>query len=177
MQNYIEPINRDQQSHIIRLVETQLEQAASIFNTRLDNIPVLFDLKGRCAGMYRIKNGHSCIRFNPHLFAKYFDDNLANTVPHEIAHYVTDVLYGLKNIRPHGMEWREVMHKLDAPPLVTAHYDLSGIPIRQYKKYSYQCICAKHELGEKRHRNIEKGKAMYYCKKCSSMLMPALLLT
>ncbi len=55
-------------------------------------VPVRFELQGRAAGMYRVHKGERVIRYNPYIFSKYFDDSLANTVPHEVAHYITDVL-------------------------------------------------------------------------------------
>lgn len=170
MDKFIDPISDEQQSLISRHTKSGLDKASLIFNTQFDAIPVLFDLKGRSAGMYRVQKNKACIRFNPYLFAKYFDDNVANTIPHEIAHYVTDILYGIKNIRPHGKEWREVMHKLGAEAKVTGQYDLSGIPVRRHQRFSYHCTCSTHELGIKRHHNIEQGKARYYCKSCKNAL-------
>lgn len=170
MGNIIEPININQQSLVKRHTKTQLDKASLIFNTQFDTIPVLFDLKGRSAGMYRVLKRKASIRFNPYIFAKYFDDNVANTIPHEIAHYVTDILYGIKNIRPHGKEWREVMLRLGVEPKVTGQYNLNGIPVRRHQSFSYHCNCSTHHLGIKRHHNVEQGKARYYCKLCENVL-------
>ncbi len=173
--NYIDPISNEQQTCVTRQAQHYLARAAVLFDTHFETIPILFDLKGRSAGMYRVKNKVACIRFNPYLFSKYFDDNLRNTVPHEIAHYVTDVIYGLGNIRPHGKEWRYVMDKLGTEPRVTADYNLTGIPQRQSRTFRYHCACTEHSLGIRRHKKIVTGRARYYCKTCKNQLSPAIV--
>jgi len=62
--------------------------------------------------MYRANKNHRVIRYNPYIFAKSFEDNLGLTVPREVAHYVTDMMFG--HSRPHGKEWHEVMRAFGA---------------------------------------------------------------
>ena len=167
----IEPISglREQQ---VRIATGEIIQRASrIYSHQLPMIPVLFDLKGRAAGMYRVHDKNRVIRYNPYLFAKYFDDNMSTTVPHEVAHYVVDILYGAHRVRPHGTEWQQVMLTLGAEPCATGNYDLSGIPIRRQQRQSYQCACTKHYISAARHNKIQRGKADYYCRNCKSPLM------
>jgi predicted SprT family Zn-dependent metalloprotease len=89
----ITPINAELQQQVVERTLYYIKRAEMICGRRFAVIPVLFDLRGLCAGMYRVKNGQRQIRYNPRLFAKYFEDNLNVTVPHEVAHYVIDCLF------------------------------------------------------------------------------------
>lgn len=167
------PIDEMQQRQVCVATNHLLQQACGLYNIDFSIIPVSFDLKGRAAGMYRSCNNQRSIRYNPYLFAKYFDANLATTVPHEVAHYVTDVLYSLRNIRLHGSEWRSVMQDFGVEPQVTGRYDLTGIPVRQQKRFDYQCDCSTHKLSTVRHNKIINGKARYHCRCCGNTIKPA----
>ena len=149
-----------------------IAQAGSVYNREFPLIPVMFDLSGRAAGMYRARSSERVIRYNPYIFARYFDDNLVTTVPHEVAHYVVDMMYDGRSVKPHGAEWRQVMLALGAEPSVTGNYDLSGLPLRRQKRHSYRCDCMTHELSTARHNRIQRGAARYYCRKCKSSLWP-----
>ena len=147
-----------------------LEQAGQMFRYSPASVAVTFDLTGSAAGMYRVHGAERVIRYNPYIFAKYFANNLAVTAPHEVAHYVTDRLYGLRNIRPHGAEWKTVMRSLGADPCVTASYDLSGVPVRRQRRFSYRCECSTHQLSSCRHNKIQRGQSSYLCRRCGSTL-------
>ncbi len=123
--------------------------------------------------MYRVRAREKVIRFNPWIFAKYYEDNLATTVPHEVAHYLTDCLYGLGRIRPHGHEWRDVMAVFGADPSVTAKYSLAGVPHRRQCRYTYLCGCRSHELSATRHNRIRRRRMSYQCRYCGETLRPA----
>jgi SprT protein len=168
----IQPICETQQQQVCVATNHLLQKARELYNVDFSIIPVNFDLKGRAAGIYRTHGNQRSIRYNPYLFAKYFDDNLVTTVPHEVAHYVTDILFGLHHIKPHGTEWRSVMQDFGIEPQVTGRYDLTGIPIRQQKRFDYQCGCSIHKLSTIRHNKIVKGKARYYCRYCGITINP-----
>jgi SprT protein len=172
-ENSIEPINHRQQYQVRTSTDDAIVRAGDLFDRKFPLIPVHFDLKGRAAGMYKVHNDDRVIRYNPYIFAKYFDDNLATTVPHEVAHYVVDRLFGAARVRPHGNEWKQVMLALGAEPCVTGHYDLSGIPVRKQKRHRYQCDCAVHQISSARHNKILQGSAHYFCRKCKSPIEPA----
>jgi SprT protein len=104
------------------------------------------------------------------LFARYFDDNLQNTIPHEVAHYVVDVLHGMRDTRPHGKEWQKVMHVLGAVPQRTHQYDLQGIPQRRQRRFTYHCGCNVYQLTTRRHNLILNGERRYLCRSCNSEL-------
>lgn len=169
----IEPIDNHREQQVRLITDQYINQASRLYKRNLPMIPVLFDLKGRAAGMYKAQNRKCLIRYNPYIFAKYFDDNLATTIPHEVAHYVVHSVYGARSVKPHGAEWQDVMLSLGAEPRVTGNYDLSGIPVRRQQQYAYQCACTMHHLSTVRHNKIQRGKARYYCRACKSALTPA----
>jgi len=166
----IEPIDSQRRVQVVHATEVCLARAEVLFGRRFPVIPISFDLRGRSAGMYRVRGGVRCIRYNPYIFAKYFADGLSQTVPHEVAHYVTDLLYGLRRVRPHGREWQAVMRRLGAEPRATGRYDLAGIPLRRQRCVVYRCACTEHQLGTRRHRAVSRGEARYVCRRCKSEL-------
>jgi SprT protein len=168
----IEPIDARHQQRVRDATHEYIARAGRIYEREIPPITVTFDLKGRAAGMYRVHNQSRLIRYNPYIFAKYFDDNLATTVPHEVAHYVVDVIYRAGRVRPHGVEWQRVMQSLGAEPRVTGDYDLSGVPVRRQKRYSYRCGCMTHQISSARHNRMLRNKARYYCRRCRSALAP-----
>ncbi|MGH8547244.1 MAG: SprT-like domain-containing protein [Methylococcales bacterium] len=169
----IQPLERDRQVQVIATTTDFIHRAEAIFGRNFDLIPVCFDLHGRSAGMYRIKRKQGQIRYNPFIFSKYFSDNLAVTVPHEVAHYITDAVYGLANIRPHGSEWKRLMAHFGADASRTCHYDLSGIPVRRIRRHAYVCGCSTHQLTSVRHNKVQRGAAHYFCRNCRTELTEA----
>ena len=166
----VKPLSEPQRAAVIRATLACLARAEGLYRRSFPAIPVHFDLRGRAAGMYRVQRGARTIRYNPHIFAKFFSESLVETVPHEVAHYVTDVLHGLVNVRPHGREWREVARALGATPRATGRYDLTGIPLRRESVFDYRCTCMEHRLGVRRHRRIQNGTAVYLCRRCGALL-------
>jgi len=174
----IKSLSNEQQQKIINETSARIIHAEKLFDIKSSQVDIKFDLKGRSAGMYRIKYCKSRIfirqqreiRYNPYIFSKYFEDNYATTIPHEVAHYVTDIIYGLKNIKPHGREWKAVMHAFRADASVTANYDLSGIPLKKQSLFTYRCDCRDHQLSSIRHNKIKKRRYRYYCTHCKQAL-------
>ncbi len=168
---YINPIDTEQKRQIRASTLEWIYRARDLFHIELAPVPILFNLQGRAAGMYRVARGKREIRYNPYLFAKYFRENLETTVPHEVAHYVADVLHGLRHIRPHGPEWQEIMHAFGVEPRVTGNYDLTGIPVRRQQRFDYRCSCQIHRLTSSRHNKIRHREATYFCKQCGERLI------
>jgi len=166
----VEPIDEGQRRRVVAATADCLARAGEALGQRFAEIPVLFDLTGRAAGMYRVSRGERVIRYNPYIFAKALADNLANTVPHEVAHYVADLVYGRDHVRPHGAEWRRVMATLGADPGRTHAYDLSGVPIRNQRRHPYRCACTTHHLTTRRHNQALRGTVSYRCRHCGEAL-------
>jgi len=169
--NHIQPIPEYRQEQVIQETKHFIDLAADNYNQKFKEIPVLFDLTGKAAGMYRVKAGQRVIRYNPYVFAKYFDDNFKETIPHEVAHYITDVLYGPRKIRPHGNEWKSVMQVFGVTANRTANYDLTGLPVRNFQTYVYHCGCQNYELTSRRHNKILRGTGSYLCRDCGGKLL------
>jgi SprT protein len=166
----VAPLGGEQRQRVVEATRATIGRAAELFDRRFAEIPVTFELRGRAAGMYVVRGGQRVIRYNPHIFARYFSDNLTNTVPHEVAHYVVDVLYGLRRVRPHGPEWRAVMRAFGAEPAATCHYDLDGIPVRRQRRFRYRCACTTHSLSTVRHKRVQSGRVRYSCRRCQTPL-------
>lgn len=191
----IQPINEAMQQRVIIEVQRYIDVASELYKKRVEPVDVVFDIKGRSAGIYRYyytkKNPkkesgdlvnhyflqnwfpkkRQQIRFNPWLFSKYPEDSWRNTIPHEVAHYISDCLYGLKNIKPHGKEWKKIMHDFKAEPLVRGDYDLGGIPTRQIRRFPYRCSCREVALTSIRHNKVQRGQQEYRCRDCSEKLI------
>lgn len=166
-------IDAGQQQHVLEETLACLQRAERLFRLGHKPIPVLFDLTGRAAGMYRINRRQAVIRYNPFIFARHFEHGLQTTVPHEVAHYITDRLYGLAHVRPHGSEWRSVMRALGAEARATTRIDLEGLPLRRQSRYSYRCDCTTHRISACRHNRVTAGRARYFCRACGTELTAA----
>ncbi len=166
----IQPIDDDQQQQVERTTTHYLKLAEESYNLSIAPIPIRFDLIGRAAGIYCVRGKQRYIRYNPYLFAKYFEDSLINTVPHEVAHYVIDLIYGVRRVRPHGKEWRAIVKSLGSTPRTTGTYNLEGIPTRRQRRFTYDCNCTNHQLSSCRHNRIRQGRTTYHCRHCNSAL-------
>ena len=167
----VEPITHVQQQQVMTATRCCIQRAEQLFEHEFKVPAVTFDLQGRAAGMYRVRNSRRQIRYNPYIFGKYFTDNVANTVPHEVAHYLTDMLYGLRDVRPHGREWQAIMQVLGAEPAVTCQYDLTGVPLRRQRRFSYRCACSLHAVSAVRHNRVQRGQGRYVCRQCRAPLV------
>jgi len=173
--NLIEPITRVQKEEVVAETLRYIQHASELFDDYFAAIPVVFDLRGRAAGMYKVKHGddgkpQKMIRYNPYLFAKYYMENFSTTIPHEVAHYVVHSLYGSRYIRPHGKEWCNVMLAFGQQAMRTAKFDMAGIPERRHKQYDYSCRCRLHRLTSRRHFKILRNRARYLCRDCGDVL-------
>lgn len=170
---HVTPIDSGQQRDVVARTLHFIHCGEEIFNRRFDALPVVFDLRGRASGMYRVRGKQRQIRYNPWIFSAYYEDCVASTVPHEVAHYLADMVFGLRNIRPHGGEWKAIMAAFGADASVTSNYSLQGIPQRRTAKFSYRCACDTHHVGIQRHRRIVSGRTVYRCRRCGSALETA----
>lgn len=168
----IEPIGIELQRPVLAATERYFCEAEQIFDRRFKRIPVLFDLRGTSAGMYKVLGKRRWIRYNPWIFAKYYDLNVRDTVPHEVAHYIVDEMYS-KRAKPHGVEWQQLMALFEADPGVTFNLDLTGIPRRIQRTHTYHCLCDAHEVSSTRHNRVLRGRGTYHCRNCDGKLVYA----
>jgi SprT protein len=177
MANIPNLLSSTQQEYIEQKTTEWLDLARSLWNRDFTEIPVIFDLRGKTSGMYVVR-GHwknhkeQKIRYNPAIFARHFEESCATTIPHEVAHHICYELHG-KKAKPHGMEWREIMHAFGVPAETTCKLDLSDIPQKQFKRFEYICNCGSHQLTSVRHNRIKRGQSRYACPKCHQLLVRA----
>ena len=164
-------LTEQQKSTVVQKTNDYIQLANELFQQTYPLIEVKFDLKGHTIGMYKNVRNARVIRYNGEIFAKYFTENLSDTVPHEVAHYIADVKYGRKKIRPHGLEWKAIMAAFGAAASRTANYDLTDIPKRNYTTIPYQCGCQAHQLGIRRHNKVIHQNINYYCRHCGDQLI------
>lgn len=167
----VQPIGDTEQCRVGEKTEDYICRAEAIFGRDFDRIPVLFDLKGRTAGMFKTIGTRRMIRYNPWIFAKYFEENLRDTVPHEVAHFIVHEVYPRRGVKPHGPEWQDLMARFNANPGVTFDFDLAGVPQRQQAKHRYHCGCQLHEVSTTRHNRAQRGRVRYQCVTCAGSLV------
>ena len=169
--NVVQPIGDTEQRQVEQKTEDYICRAEGIFGRPFDRVPVLFDLKGQTAGMFKTIGTRRLIRYNPWIFSKYFEENLRDTVPHEVAHFIVHEVYPRRGVKPHGVEWRELMARFEADPGVTFNLDLEGVPQRKQAKHRYHCGCQLHEVSTTRHNRAERGGVRYQCVTCDGPLV------
>lgn len=97
----------DRKKQVIAKVQACVELAKQKYNVVIANLDIKFDLKGRAAGMARVKYNHYSVRFNNQMMQDSGWQHLINdTVPHEIAHIVCFINPMLG--RNHDMGWKRV---------------------------------------------------------------------
>lgn len=166
----ISGLTKDQKQAVVEETTKYIQLASELYQTDYRIIPVKFDLTGHTIGMYKRWRNKKLIRYNSLIFSKYFKENLQDTVPHEVAHYIVDMQFSRKKVSPHGVEWRSIMQKFGADDSRTARYDLSDIPKRRYSTVPYQCDCQTHHLGIRRHNKVIQHKTNYFCRQCGNLL-------
>ncbi len=140
------------------------------YKKKFPDIEIRFDLKGRAAGQFSQRRKKYFIRYNVAIFKRYFKQNLDSTIAHEVGHFAVQVLYPRRRLKPHGIEWREVMAVLGADDSVCHQFDLAGLPQRKERRFSYHCACQEHQLSCRKHNKIQAGKVQYFCRLCGSSL-------
>lgn len=166
----LRPLDSGQQQLVTARTHDCILNSAAIYRRELPLIQVLFDLTGLAAGQFRWNaiSRQCMIRYNPWVFAADFDHHLADTVAHEVAHYLVYQLHGSRH-RPHGAEWKRVMTALGVTPKATGHYNLAGVPVRRQQRHTYRCVCRIHQISNTLHNRQQKGRR-YACKTCRASL-------
>lgn len=164
-----------QLTHLQQAVETRVQELLTLAQGRLGfsapSPEIRFDLRGQSAGQARFSaRGKGAVRFNPWLLLRHGEAFIDQTVPHEIAHWLTFCLYG-RGAAPHGAQWRKLMDIFGAEPRRCHDYDLHEIPQRRITSHGYHCHCQDHQLSAVRHNRVRKGQT-YLCKRCGQALRP-----
>ena len=159
------------QERVMAHTRTLLQVASQRLGVKTPDPQIRFDPRGRVAGQVRFgSRGPWVIRYNAALMLANAEDFLSTTVPHEVAHLVAYAQYGLR-IRPHGPEWRSVMHFYGVAPERCHRYDLSDVSGRTLRQFDYHCSCRDHRLSSIRHNRVLSGRD-YICRRCATPLRP-----
>lgn len=145
------------------------------FNYFPFSLPELdFSLKGQTAGQaFPAKN---LIRINLQLYRENYEDYLAETLPHEVAHLIVVYLHipprSLQNwameLSSHGREWQEVAKQLGCKGNRCHTYATTSA--RVTRKFTFKCACAQREVGANVAAKINAG-SIRICKKCNHVLV------
>ena len=154
------------------------------YNTQIRFPNIRYDLRGTTAGTATY--GTWTVNFNAVLLAENFEAMLADTVPHEMAHLITDQVYPEAHRRtgemtrtrngvwrrskrsPHGEEWKSVMRVLGCEPSRTHSFDTTNARVRERTSYAYKCNCcgAELQMGPKRHAKEQRQPGSYTHSSC-----------
>lgn len=122
-----------------------------------------YKLTGTTAGT--ANHSTNVVDFNPILLMNNVEAYMKRTVPHEMAHLITDLIdpkahmsfMGSKR-SPHGSTWKSVMGVLGADPSRCHQYDTSQVE-RKSSQYEYICEGCGDTLmmGVKRHNKQQRA--------------------
>lgn len=164
--------------HHIRLRARQAIADAVVRGCEVLGLPLFmpacsFDLRGTTAGQALCqflgrKLVGATVRINGQLLLDNEQEMLEETLPHEVAHILTDLKHG-RGTKPHGAEWQRVMLALGKQP--TRTHEMETTPARTVARdFVYRCSCKLHRLTAIRHRKIQSRKASYRCNDCMQPL-------
>jgi len=158
-----------------QLLNSEIERCVSIAFARWGYdapIAVRWDLRGLVAGT--ANRTHYLIRLNEHI-AKAEGEAYRQTIAHEIAHLVTYWRFRqrLKQPRPHGREWAEVMKAFGCEARRCHQYQ-SATRVKQRTTYAYHCTgcTAVVNVGPRQHASIVRKQKRYKHAKCGGTIIP-----
>jgi SprT protein len=150
-----------------------LHEAEQWLELAMPDTEIRFDLGGTSAGQARVTGTSTAlIRYNPTLLCLHPTEFIKETVAHEVAHVVAFVRHG-PGIRPHGPEWKGVMHRFGVEPSRCHGYDVSWLRTRSLQRFAYSCGCRTHQISSIRHNRVRNHGIIYLCRFCRQPLRPA----
>jgi len=172
--------DKDMKDKVFEVISSLLNKFNNKFqNVHAPSVKVEFTKRGKCAGCVTYVHGQEpVINFNMTLLRENFEDFVAQTVPHEVAHFVTWIRFGHqfsaggKRII-HGTDWKNMMSFFDVRIERCHSYNTANSTVRKMKRFSYKCGCMSHELTSIRHNKVVRGTTKYCCSKCGERLVKA----
>lgn len=163
-------LSYEKQRIVQKTIDKYMRMADDLY-THIDwyehNITWDTSLKGKTAGTATYKsNKNHRIRLNEQLLMDNFQFFIDDTIPHEIAHIVTFIVWDRK-IRPHGKEWKSVMENFGVTPKRTHSLDITKVA-RNTKKFKWKCDCNTHYVGMRKHKKMMLEHTRYICKRCNT---------
>jgi SprT protein len=140
-----------------------LELAQVKFNRVFDVPKISYNLRGGSIAGRASYHDHE-IMINAEFLSVYPVEVLARTVPHEIVHLVTQIVYPYCK-QHHGPEFKATAIKLKCAP-ERCH----RMTLPEYKPHVYVCSCSKYHLSNILHKRIQHGQKRF-CKKCGTIII------
>jgi SprT protein len=140
---------------IIDQIRTKIRQCIKIaekhYNRKFSMPKIDYSLTGSVAA--QALSYINTIKINPTLLVENEEDYISQTIPHEVAHIITDIIYPrghldktkkTKRYPHHGTAWKYVMELFGVPPTLYHNYATTSVVKRHPVKYEHKCsICGK----------------------------------
>ena len=99
------------------------------------------------------------------------------TAIHEVAHWAVHWIWDGRRLKPHGVEWKNLMTLYGYPnakatfnednPMAKA----TNNKVRRQRRWEYSCNCTeKHEVATVTHNRIQKGQSRH-CNDCKATIV------
>ena len=138
-----------------------LKKASEMFGVNLSpaNVIIECNVRGRCAGWaHPAKHGKYRLRFNEEAILK-FPEEMADTIPHEVAHLVCFARRELgKN---HDAGWKRVCRMLGGDDSRTHDMVLTPAKEKVRVRYEYNVCGEICIVGPRQHKMIQAGATKY----------------
>lgn len=165
-----EIIPKDIESRAINRVKECFQIAKKQTRTPFRFEGVKFFSRSSTAG-YVIPVRDNVVYLNFELFKRNEKEFMSTIIPHEVAHIVADKLHPSFRRKPHSIAWKNVMREVfNLKPERCHKLNTDGIGVKR-KKFLYICSCAKHTIGETRHKKISQSGKKYVCNACKKELV------
>lgn len=171
--NSITKVSREHKLMVETVVLDCLDKAQRKFGVhKVTKIPeIRYTTKGSAAGWACWNWGEPYIGINPILLNENPDEMINVTVPHEVAHIVTEEVWNGHPHKAHGKEWAYVMNVFGLKAERCHKMDVSTIRRMRGGEHIYRCSCRTHSLGKIKHNRIKRDGVVYRCKHCRSDLV------
>lgn len=165
-----------------------IKLAEASYKTKFNMPTVRYDVRGTTAGL--AFPGRWLVRFNAVLLTENVEDFLGRTVPHELAHLLTDRLYpramntGVtysggrfrrRKRSVHGWEWQSVMRTLGISDPTRCHnYDVTNARVKKQRfQVMYRCTRCEtvFPVGPKSHRRLQINPKSLWHRSCKGALL------
>lgn len=170
-------VSADIKKRVVAKVEECINTVENHFKINFKKPIISFNVRGTVGGTADYRKWE--VNFNPVLLTENVDAFIARTVPHEVAHLATELVYphahrrtfGTKR-QPHGPHWASIMTLLGADATRCHKYDTTNAHVKRTTSYEYKCQCCgiNITLGPKRHAKMVKNPNHYTHSKCGRTL-------
>ena len=107
---------------------------------------------GRCS--YKNKE----VELHVHLLGVGNEESRNQTLIHEISHVVVDLIWGYRNVRPHGKEWKHTMVAFGLQPnRCSSHESMNEFKMKK-AKYIYACEKCEAKFPAMRKKKYEASR-------------------